>query len=356
MIRAGREKWVQTREELAQAAFPYTGLKASTFARQKVYAAEGHPEPVSSPGARVLLWDGEQTAAFYAGRPVPALPEGEGDQDLLDRSECAGLLGVSARTWDSYRSDPRIAPHLVKVKGVEHCPRRVVAALRDGRGAPAAGRGRPRGSGDMVPRDEIALRIGELLDQDPAVTAKTVIEELGLSKVTATRTLSHLRGARIADYFSASPATVPPEDLEQAARELGYPTLVHRAAIAFAVTELRARAARPYVQQVADHLAGEGLAEPQEVVVVHVADDAVAAGVALSFNAPAAALVWDERWGWRTATNRRHPLGRETGTPPQGEGILYLSGQLQASAQDVVEALHDGRHRSHQPVHHRPAE
>lgn len=348
VIRAGRVDWVQTREDLAQAAFPYTGLKPSTFARQRVYAAQGHPEPVSSPGARVLLWDAEQTAAYYAGKPVPALPIVEDDQDLLDRSECAELLSVSARTWDSYRGDARIAPHLVKVKGVEHCPRRVVAGLREGRGATGAPRGRPLGSGDMVPRDEIAQRIGELLDRDPAVTAKTVMEVLGLSKVTATRTLSHLRGRRIADRHGAGPASG--EELEETARELGYPRLVHRAAIAYAVTELRGRSVQPYLQQVADRLTAEGLASRQDVAAVHVADDAVAAAVVLAFDAPVAALVWDERWGWRTATSRRHPIGRESGEAPQADGVRYLSRHLQPVPAEIVDALYDGRRGSSLPM------
>ncbi|MFE1521793.1 hypothetical protein ACFW9I_34130 [[Kitasatospora] papulosa] len=145
-------------------------------------------------------------------------------------------------------------------------------------------------------------------------------------------------------------ACAPAASLQQTARELGYPTLVHRAAIAYAVTELRGRTVLPYLQQVADKLVAAGLASAQDVTVVHVADDVVAAAVVLAPGAPAAALVWDERWGWRTATSRRHPLGRETGTPPEGEGIRYLSGQLQAPATDILEALSDSRHGSRRPI------
>ncbi|MEU6090991.1 hypothetical protein ABZ865_30275 [Streptomyces sp. NPDC047085] len=36
-------------------------------------------------------------------------------------------------------------------------------------------------------------------------------------------------------------------------------------------------------------------------------------------------LVWDERYGWRIAISKRHPIGKEIGTPPEGDGIRYLS-------------------------------
>ncbi|MEV3858118.1 hypothetical protein AB0J38_27780 [Streptomyces sp. NPDC050095] len=349
MIRAGRLGFVQTRDELAAAVEPFTGKKPSTFAREKPYAAAGFPAPVSSPGARVLLWDSEQTAAYYAGAPVPELPGVDDDEDLLDRNEAAALLGVSPRSWDTYKTDPQIQPYLVKVKGVEHCPRRAVAAY-DGARRSALGRtgnkGRPRGSGDMVPRDEIADRIGELLDGDPAVTSKTVMEQLGLSYVTATRALSRLRGERVADLLEAEPQLTG----EEGAVQLGYPTAVHRTAIAYALTELKARAWRPYVQEVADRLVAEHLAEQQEVAVVHVADDVVAAAVVLAFDAPVPALVWDERWGWRTATSRRHPIGRETGQPPEGDGIRYVSATSRPRAEEILTHLYDAHRGTRSPA------
>ncbi|MBO1332556.1 hypothetical protein [Streptomyces sp. VRA16 Mangrove soil] len=349
MIRAGRAQFVQTRDELAEAAAPFTGMKPSTFAKHKPYTAEGFPAPISSAGARVLLWDREQTAAYYTGEAIPTLPEGGGEEDLLDRNEAAALLGVSPKSWDTYKTHPEIQPHLVKIKGVEHCPRRIVTRFEDARKAApgrAGNKGRPRGSGDMVPRDEIDARVGELLDADAAVTSKTVIEELGLSYVTATRALTRLRGARIADLLEAQPALTG----EKAAAHLNYPTAVHRTAIAYARTELKARTWQPYVQQIADQLAAEHLAEPQDVAMVQVADDVVAAAVVLADGAPAPALVWDERWGWRTATSRRHPIGKETGQPPQGDGIRYISPAPQPRAEDILNVLTESRRESRTPT------
>ncbi|WP_405824530.1 hypothetical protein OG241_45790 [Streptomyces sp. NBC_01390] len=49
------------------------------------------------------------------------------------------------------------------------------------------------------------------------------------------------------------------------------------------------------------------------------------AGAVLLTGAGTPALVWDERYSWRTAVSQRHSLGKETGTPPEGEGICYLS-------------------------------
>ncbi|MFE1954553.1 DUF6292 family protein, partial [Streptomyces sp. NPDC059524] len=115
------------------------------------------------------------------------------------------------------------------------------------------------------------------------------------------------------------------------------------------VTALRARAARPYVQDVADALAGEGLAVRQDLDVVHVADDVVAAAVVLAADAPVAALVWDERWGWRTAGSRRHPIGRETGSPPEGDGIRYLSPDARVPVQELIISIREGRRGGRQP-------
>lgn len=196
-----------------------------------------------------------------------------------------------------------------------------------------------------MPRDEIPTRIAELLDADPAVTSKTVMTELGLSYVTATRILSRLRGERLAGALGADPDLAP----EQAAVERGYPVAVHRMAIAHARTELRARAAQPYVQEVADVLALEDLAPRQDVAMVHLADGVVAAAVALTPNASAPALVWGERYGWRTATSRRHPIGRGPGKPPQGEGIRYLHSEQQPSPRQVLAALRNGRRGTHLP-------
>ncbi|MER5726641.1 DUF6292 family protein [Streptomyces sp. NPDC002418] len=56
------------------------------------------------------------------------------------------------------------------------------------------------------------------------------------------------------------------------------------------------------------------------------ADDLVVAVLVLNgTNAPAPALVWDERHGWRTATSRRHPLTKGAVPPPTGDGIRYLA-------------------------------
>ncbi|MEU7058164.1 hypothetical protein [Streptomyces sp. NPDC046197] len=153
MIRAGRRKFVQTRDELAAVA----GVEPSMFAKTKPYTAEDFPASISSKDARVLLWDNEQTAAYYAGKPIPALPEQDHDQDLLDRNEAAELLEVSRKTWEDCKRHEQIAPHLVKTKEVEHCPRGVINAFKAAReaGPGRCGEGQAAGGGDRVARDQI---------------------------------------------------------------------------------------------------------------------------------------------------------------------------------------------------------
>jgi hypothetical protein len=342
MIRAGRRKYVQTSGELATAM----GVSIGTLRNKQPYTAEGFPSLISSDGARVKLWDSQQTAAYLARRPVPVLPQEDDEQDLLDRNEAAAVLRVTPKTWDTYKTHPQIVSHLVKVKGVEHCPRGVVKAFRAPKdaGSQTVSLGRPKGSGDMVPRDEIVARVGELLDENPAVTLATVQERLGLAYATAARALPRLRGTRIADLLQAEPDLTP----EQAARRLNYPAAVQRTALASAITEVRGRQVQPYLQRVADALVGAGLAEGQEVQVQYLDGDVLAAAVMLS-GSGTPALVWDERYGWRTAVSRRHPMGKETGAPPVGAGVRYLDEDQRPEPEVLLAALADGRRGSKHP-------
>ncbi|MFJ2774932.1 hypothetical protein [Streptomyces sp. NPDC087300] len=314
MIRAGRAAFVQNSQDLAAAM----GLKVKSFRNRKPYADDGFPATISPAGAGAMLWDAEQTAAFLAGEPVPDLPAEDADDDLLERIEAAAVLGVTPDTWTSYKRDKRIAPHLVTVAGVEHCPRAVLTAFRQTPAAPPAGR--PRGSGDMVPRDEIEARLGELLDADPGLTIATVRQELGLAYSATARWLPRLRGRRIADLVLAEPGL----DAEEAAQRLGYPTAVRRAAVAAAQTVLRGCRMLPYLQRVAGALEAAGWMEYQDVAVREAGGDVLAAVLVLADDAPAPALVWDERHGWRTATSRRHPIPKGGDWPAGGDGVRHL--------------------------------
>ncbi|MET9607094.1 hypothetical protein ABZZ17_18750 [Streptomyces sp. NPDC006512] len=204
-------------------------MSFGTFRNRKLYAIPGHPAPISSPGARVLLWDAEQTEAFQAGRPVPGLPVAGDDEDLLDRNEAAAELGVTPRSWDSYqRATPELVAQSVVVAGVEHWPRRAVVAFRQGRPGKQAATGRPAGSGDAVPRAELSARVDALLQDDPAVTTTQVMDGLGVSYSTAQKVLARLRGARIADAMKGDPGL----RADEAAERLAYPPAVRRAAVA----------------------------------------------------------------------------------------------------------------------------
>jgi len=219
----------------------------------------------------------------------------------------------------------------------EHWPRRVVRAFRDarpGRGSARAG-GRPPGSGDIVSREQLLPRVDGLLQADPGVTAAAVTDELGVAMTTATTALATLRGRRIADLLEAEPDLVP----GTAAERLGYPPITHRGALAAAQAEQRIRAARPYVHAVADALVSAGYGERAEPEVVELSSGALAAAVQLTEDQETPALVWHERFGWRTAASRRHPIGKDSGTRPEGEGIRYLAEQARPDPALVVAAL-----------------
>ncbi|MGW1440843.1 hypothetical protein ACWD7M_37105 [Streptomyces griseus] len=69
-------------------------------------------------------------------------------------------------------------------------------------------------------------------------------------------------------------------------------------------------------------------------------DDRVVAALVLDGDrAPAPAVVWDERYGWRTAASRRHPITKCAVPPSEGEGVRYLVGGIAPPPGDVVAAL-----------------
>ncbi|MFG2567164.1 DUF6292 family protein [Streptomyces sp. NPDC048567] len=188
----------------------------------------------------------------------------------------------------------------------------------------------------MVPREQILPRIGELLDENPEITLAEVSDILGVAKFpTAQAGLVQARGLRIADQVEADPAL----DLTGAAERLGYPKATHKGAVAAAEAELHARSAAPYLQEVADALARAGLADPVQVQVRQLAGGHLAAAVPLVAGRDVPALVWDERYGWRTAVSRRHPIGKDTGARPEGEGIRYLATGTHPTPEDLMAAF-----------------
>ncbi|MFI0220134.1 hypothetical protein [Streptomyces lydicus] len=222
MIHHERKHLVQTRKLLAQDM----GMTMGAFRTKKPHTAAGFPAPISSASARVMLWDGEQTTAYLEGKPVPELPASDGEEMLLDRQEAAAELVVGPRTWDSYKSDPRIAPHTVLVCGVEHWPRHSLHAFKSARPGKKGATGRPKGSLNALPHGELRGRVAALLDACPAITIADVRASLGVAPATAQRTLAQLRGERIAQLMEARPAL----SFTQAADRLGYPPAARRAA------------------------------------------------------------------------------------------------------------------------------
>ncbi|MET9097186.1 DUF6292 family protein [Streptomyces cyaneofuscatus] len=338
MIRAGRQHLVRTLADLAA----QRGVGIDRYNRLKPYEAEGFPAPVSSAGSRPRLYDGEQVDAYLLGKPVPPLPEPEAehDGDLLDRRECAALLGVSPRTWDVYKNDPALTEPRIEAGGVEHWPRHAVKTFqagRPGREASATAGGRPLHTGDQVPRDQLPALVEELLDADPAVSAATVTAQLGVHRDTAQDALTRLRADRIADHIAAHPTLTPAE----AAAQLGYPAGQVRRATARAEVALRARHVAPYLADVAAalHRAGWTTAEAAPDVQFPGDDRVVAALVLDGDQAPAPALVWDERYGWRTAASRRHPITKGAVPPSEGGGVRYLAGGITPAPGGVVTAL-----------------
>ncbi|MEE1789423.1 DUF6292 family protein [Streptomyces sp. BE308] len=338
MICAGRRHLVRTLADLAVEQ----GIQLQSYLNAAHHKVAGFPAPVSSSGARTLLYDGDQVDAFLTGAPVPPLrSEGDvqehDDDDLLDRREAAAVLGIAPRTWGMYKHHPLLTKHVTEVGGVEHWPRRVVHRYRTGRPGKATVTGRPEGIGDQVPRDQLLARTAPLLDADPTISAATVTAALGVYTSTAQDALTRLRADRIADLIGARTELSPKE----AAVTLGYPAGQVRRATVRAEAVLRARHAAPYLAAVAAAMHGAGWTTTTAAPAVqHPADDHVVAALALDAAVvPAPALVWDERQGWRTATSRRHPVGRGGAVPPEGGGIRYLAAGTTPPPEALIAAL-----------------
>ncbi|MFC8876119.1 hypothetical protein [Streptomyces ardesiacus] len=332
MIRAGRQHLARTLTDIAE----QQGIAVQTLLNSGQHLAEGFPAPLNA--GRTRLYDGDQVDAHLAGLPVPELPTADDDDDLLDRQEAAALRGEPLSVWDRRKKDPVVSEHLVRVGGVEHWPRHIV---RDYTPTPRArtsrgGGGRPTGAGDQVPRDQLPVRVAQLLDQDPALTAADVTDRLGVHRNTAQAALTAVRAERMADVMDQHALTAA-----QAAAALGYPAGQTRRASVRAEAVLRGRQARPYLAAVAQSLHARGWSSTDAPPAVqHPEDDAcVAAFVLDAPAAPAPALVWSERHGWRTAPSRRHPLGKGAAWPLPGDGVRHLADGTTPAPADLINAL-----------------
>ncbi|MCF3960492.1 DUF6292 family protein [Streptomyces fuscigenes] len=332
MIRAGRRHLVRTLADIAA----QQGIALQTLLNTRQHQADGFPAPLNA--GRTRLYDGEQIDAFLAGRLLPPLPARDDEEDLLDRQEAAALRGVEPYQWDTRKKDPAVAEHLALVHGVEHWPRHVVrdhTPTPRRHGAGGGGGGRPTGAGDQVPRDQLLARVAQLLDDDPELTAAGVTDQLGVHRNTAQSALTQLRADRMADRMQQRGLNAA-----QAATELGYsPGLTRRAAVR-AEAVLRGRQALPYLADVAKALHARGWTTSEAAPVVQHPDNVCVAAVTLDAPAaPAPALVWSELHGWRTATSRRHPLGRGAPWPPPGGGVRHLATGTTPAPDTLLQAL-----------------
>ncbi|MEU1710099.1 hypothetical protein ABZ478_32825 [Streptomyces sp. NPDC005706] len=346
MIRAGRLHVVRTLADIAVRQ----GIAVQTLLNSGRHLAEGFPAPLNA--GRTRLYDGEQVDACLAGLPVPPLPVTDDDEDLLDRQEAAALRGMTAQRWDRRKLDPAVSEHVLLVGGVEHWPRRVV---RDHTPTPRrhAGGGRPAGVGDQVPRDQLPALVAQLLDDDPALTAAGVTDRLGVHPDTAQDALTQCRAERMAEVMEQRGGTAA-----EAAAALGYPAGLIRRASVRAEAVLRSRRARSYLVAVAQVLHARGwMTTDSPPAVQYPEDDACVAVLVLDTpSAPAPALVWSERHGWRIAVSRRHPLGRGGAWLPPGPGVCHLATGTTPFPAVLVDALDstDPLEGDQPPHPHRP--
>ncbi|MET9162097.1 hypothetical protein ABZX56_30615 [Streptomyces parvulus] len=350
MIRAGRAHLARTLSDLARAE----GRSLAAFKKSKLHKQAGHPGPISSPTARVLLWDAEQTEAFRSGQPVPLLPGDDDPEDLLDQHEAAALVGLSPRSWEVHKKHAELVKHMVLVRGqeppddfrgVEHWPRRAILAWNAAR--PGTGHtrgGRNVASRDALPRDEVRPRVSELLTERPDITAAQVHEQLGIHEDTASRVLVGLRAHRVQELLQEQPDLTA----RQVADRLGYHLRNATNALGRARACQRADGYRPYIDSVFTAAADAGVEISEHSGVAVRPGGICAIAARLGEQRPATGLVWDERYGWRTDPKPDADPGLER-QPPTGPGIRYLARGITPDPGDVVAQLRDRRTGRKQP-------
>ncbi|MFF2902737.1 hypothetical protein [Streptomyces sp. NPDC057966] len=220
MIHAGRLHLVRTLADLAAVE----GKSLGTYKNNKMHKRPGHPRPISSRTAKTLLYDGEQVDAYRSGTPIPELGP-ESPDDLLDPHEGAALVGVSAKSWETYRK--ALDEHVVTVQDVEHLPRHIIQQWKADRPGRGAGGGRNVGTRDAIPRQELDATVAELLKAKPDITAREVVEQLGIHPDTAYRVLSKLRAAQVQALLHDTPDLTA----EQVVERLGFHVRTARTAL-----------------------------------------------------------------------------------------------------------------------------
>ncbi|WP_328484883.1 helix-turn-helix domain-containing protein [Streptomyces zaomyceticus] len=128
--------------------------------------------PSLLPGSRFLLYDLAQTEAYLAGRPIPALPDGEHPEDLLTDKEAAAILGITPSTVQAYATQGHLSRGTT-LYGARLWTRREVHDRRDN--APGQGKGGGRRAGEpQGPRKAHAYEGDPRLDTArEALTAAT---------------------------------------------------------------------------------------------------------------------------------------------------------------------------------------
>ncbi|MFI6100853.1 hypothetical protein ACIA8G_35335 [Lentzea sp. NPDC051213] len=212
MIRAGRD--VVDRVEIMQ----LHGLTESQGNRNKPWRKAGHPAPVGS--QRQLMWDKQQATAFANGEPIPALPDTDAGEDLLDRIEAAQFAGMKPAAWESgHQRGTFPAPDDHKF-GVPHWYRSTITAFLQQRAERAANggynpTGRPKGTTGSRPAKSLALekRIRALLAKrvsagQPPLSNVDLAQKLKVSVGTLRYHLGHINREDQADGADVQPEKV----------------------------------------------------------------------------------------------------------------------------------------------------
>lgn len=184
MIRRGRS--VVDREGVAR----LHGLGWHTARARRPWADDGHPQPVNKPagvpaGRSPALWDTTQVRAHAAGRPVPAIPDEDHPDDLLDEREVATLHNLTVRQFQELRAGSRvnltIADPDATPYGVDHW-RRATAEAMQVHVDPTA----PRPTGTRAERQAVlAAQAAALASSGDPVNISELARRSGVSRATA---------------------------------------------------------------------------------------------------------------------------------------------------------------------------
>lgn len=124
------------------------GVSLSKLRNRKLVDQPGFPSPLNPHRARGWVWDRAEIEAYASGQAPASRPEPSAD-DLLDDTEAARAVGVSAETFAQQTHRLSAQPRSIQAHGLRYWRRGDLVRRHE---TPPGQVGKPVGAKDLAPR------------------------------------------------------------------------------------------------------------------------------------------------------------------------------------------------------------